>query len=1520
MAEALGFFMSWLLKIADTQEWLANKGIAKEFIDFAMRDTWHPKMKKWIAIQLNKEFKKEIERIKLQEQSDPKSKTSLPNINEFIDSNKSDIIEISDMIKWRDRHREPLKKKDINKYSIEEALAESVEWNKEMKERRGEGHPDFYTYYRTEDGKIVKDDLGDGFFMVEVPLDDLQNEGAIMQHCVGDGEYDEAVEEEETFIYSLRDSRGWPHATVEVTDKNFDARKEGVYDTEAWESDPDNWITDSAGNIVDFDYEGSKDSDTEPLWSVEQIQGKQDKPPISKYRKYIRQWLSGHPEFNLSKSMKLTITDEEELIKTIYENKDDEKIFSECSKCISDENNAKLREDILGNDKNWSSSILAKVLKNLITKEDEGNSDFESIFTITSKYLSQDYPDVVRMAAVDLLSDLYEVYHGSMGERELAINVLKQETNPKIAAELLYLLKETIYNPLDEGKSGAVVSAFPEDILPLAIEVYNRFSDYEPPVGRKELDMQILGTALHEVSPELGAKFVERAMQSYGPISTYEIRSVLHRLPTRHFWEIWNKVSPQYQETLADADSPRYYSGNYSGGFNTLRPHETALNWWRDYKKQLKEYERLKRDREDSESRGWTINAPPPQPPKFPDYDPKWEDEPTTYQKVSVPRGGKYYTASKTAQATGTCFRDAAKYIRGTDKTLVHGLVIHPATGKKMWHAWVEHEGMAEDCTLPSNKGQSCFTVPVEKYYELFQPTNMKRYTDEQAMIGMVRARSPEHPYGHWGPWHDEKEAITKNWLTVIASMGIQSTTFIGPDGIKYIGLIGDTYDRRQEIARLGFKQYRDASNKFMWIMELDKFLANPRAQAGLRSLGVAMPISPPVAPSMPRPQSPQNWMQKAVKVWYLATMLTDGRNIATTKIDEGWKWVDQQGNEGAYFDDEVSEYIKTVRDANGKPIGGHSPEELFAQLSQEDTAVTQPEAPGRIPRSRISEHQAEVENSFINTDKNIMMNALAGTGKTTMLRDLASYKDPKEKWLYLVFNKKNQIESSTGKGKFPNGVEVLTSHAFLGRVLGRTAELGAIETTELWQDRGERMSKMLDNMLEFDNNTFPMKLKFAAKKIIKQLTSLSKAYAIRPDDQDAPTKIMNIVRQYGIDMDISTETTNQDKDYTPQLIDKTLDLLHFSLPGKAPDQELRGQRDHDDTLWYAAIQDVKWPHYDVVLADEVQDFNRCQMVMLQKLSEAGARVVAVGDPNQSLYMFRGADAHAFDNIQNVISAAPTGGVSHSLPTNYRSGKKIIEFVNQNTKVKNLQAGRDHDGLVTTDIEYDSAVSGLREEWVKNHSFKEQTAVIARMNKPLVGCALDLMKNGMNFVIIGRDFSQELTQHVEKVIGVGRKQTNYPIDQLSEVLESFKFDLVQRWKDKISKSAQLQEISDTTDSLINVLEHLANMNYRDDDLNMRVPDSVSFIKYLRTRFGGVNLDTVQGAQELAQKNPKSYVTLTTAHRSKGLEFDRVFIVEPEMFPHPKAKTPEALEQEDNAWYVALTRAMQELHILVTKKA
>jgi len=557
-------------------------------------------------------------------------------------------------------------------------------------------------------------------------------------------------------------------------------------------------------------------------------------------------------------------------------------------------------------------------------------------------------------------------------------------------------------------------------------------------------------------------------------------------------------------------------------------------------------------------------------------------------------------------------------------------------------------------------------------------------------------------------------------------------------------------------------------------------------------------------------------------------------------------------------------------------------------------------------------------------------------THNTTVLKHIASFMKPGEQWLYIVFNKKNQLES---QGKFPPGVTVMTSHGFLGQVLRDNGENYQTlpNTKYIFQEKingvkpnEKKIDLIMDDVMSENGQVqIPQNLRYSASFIVKNIVSLCKAYSINPYSADKYEKVLGIIKSYNI----NTKIVDPDKqgkgwggevielpDYTNELAEATLQVLEYSIPGKCNRPELNYVRDFDDTLWFSAINpNVVWPQYDVVLADEVQDFNECQSIMLRKLSEAGARVVAVGDPNQSIYRFRGSDSKSFEKVSQSIQAAPNGGLVHELPTNYRSGKNIIEYVRNNTHVKELQAGLNFDGNVTEGREKDEAIASVIDEMKINKKLIGSTAIIGRTNAPLAKTAIELMKNNIDFLIIGKDFSKELTDFIYKTTKKSKRNkfdanylTNIPIQNLTKVIDRFTSEF-ERANERIpSKATEIKENNEMADLMTEVVGFLANDGYQDKKTNTRVNNAQDFIHYLKNKFSGIN---EEDEDPLAGKDPLSFVTLTSAHKSKGLEFDRVFIIEPNLFPHPKAKSEEDLAQEENAKYVAFTRAMKELHVL-----
>lgn len=794
------------------------------------------------------------------------------------------------------------------------------------------------------------------------------------------------------------------------------------------------------------------------------------------------------------------------------------------------------------------------------------------------------------------------------------------------------------------------------------------------------------------------------------------------------------------------------------------------------------------------------------------------------------------------------------------------------------------------------------------------------------------------------------------NWYThiVLAAGGIQSNV-VDVQGTPYFTLTGGaTYDFRQDLSKMGFRW--DGIVPRAWAIEVTHITANQRAKDYLeQSMGVDLMPLTATPGTQPQPQQPVAQPQPPATPAVAPTVYNEGDAIEEdftvlvskpSKYNHYYLLEEASGVKMAVFmDDEgfvagdvirISGIVKW-ENYNGrdqiriiKPKVVSQPSGQDGDAQQEDEQPDDPNAvKGRIPDDRISPEQKGVEVSFLQSDDNIMMNALAGAGKTTMLKHLASFKDPAEKWIYIVFGKKNQTEASSGKGKFPNGVEVKTSHSFLGNILGKSAKMDLIDSSSLIPKGygGSRMFRMVDAYMKNDS-TFPRHLNWPAKISISRLANLAKNFAVIPSDPGATDLLKGLIQSFTIDVTLEDNKNGvpspNARDWTPQIIDKAMDMLHYStpdnpLPEPDPNRNLfRGLRDQDDTLWYSAIyaDQISWPRYDVVLADEVQDFNRCQVLMLQKLEEQGARIVAVGDPNQAVYRFRGGENETFDTItQN------TGGAQHELPTNYRSGKNIIDYVNQNTNVHDLQAGLQHDGEVTEGMSYDNAIMGLQDEWTDGGGkLKEETAFISRVNAPLTSAAMDLLKRGMNFVVLGKNFSEELTKHISSVAGKDQNKNErvMGIDQFMSELIRYSEDKQKKWKGRIAKSEALSKVTEATEALTSVVSHLREMNFFDQELNIRVNTTRDLRTYLVERFRGVDEDSAKKVQDMKKKDPRTFVLLTTAHKAKGMQFKRVFIVEDQLFPHPNAKNSEDLVQEGNLKYVAYTRAENELHVLEPK--
>jgi DNA helicase-2/ATP-dependent DNA helicase PcrA len=294
---------------------------------------------------------------------------------------------------------------------------------------------------------------------------------------------------------------------------------------------------------------------------------------------------------------------------------------------------------------------------------------------------------------------------------------------------------------------------------------------------------------------------------------------------------------------------------------------------------------------------------------------------------------------------------------------------------------------------------------------------------------------------------------------------------------------------------------------------------------------------------------------------------------------------------------------------------------------------------------------------------------------------------------------------------------------------------------------------------------------------------------------------------------------------------------------------EMDYKLDFDDMIYWPIMKGMHVMPYDNIFVDEVQDVNLAQIKLIEMIAAGGGRVIGVGDPAQAIYGFRGADKSAVDNFVNRFKC-------ERLPLSvcYRCPKLVIQAAQQFVpQIEWSETAEDGIVRVTTEEDFVPGPGDF---------------VLCRVNAPLFTTAFDLMDKGIPFHLTSLDILPQLTAIVNDCC----------LD--SESTTMLRAKLVEKMTHK--------KVSNALAEVVDVIISLA------------------------PRFTTVGELLGFFSQVLRAKNDPGAVILSTVHRSKGLEANRVWIIQPQLMPHPNAKSDSESIQENNLIYVAMTRARKEL--------
>jgi len=422
---------------------------------------------------------------------------------------------------------------------------------------------------------------------------------------------------------------------------------------------------------------------------------------------------------------------------------------------------------------------------------------------------------------------------------------------------------------------------------------------------------------------------------------------------------------------------------------------------------------------------------------------------------------------------------------------------------------------------------------------------------------------------------------------------------------------------------------------------------------------------------------------------------------------------------------------------------------------------------------------------------------------------------------------------------------------------------------------------------------------------------------------------------------------------------------------------------DFDDLILYAVrllqenedARDYYRRRFRYVMVDEYQDINQSQFQFVKLIADGHRNICVVGDDDQSIYSWRGADVELILSFQKRYPDAKVV----KLEQNYRSTRNILDAAyhvisrNEKRAEKQLWTDRDEgtllnkieavdehdeavkvidrlrDKVITGERQYSDCVilyrmnaqSRIFEEALMNHripykiiggvrfyerkEIKDLIAYLRLAHNPLDSMALKRIINvparGIGAVSIDRierfaldnDISFfEATQRVEEIEIVPK--TRRAVTRLAKMIE-----FLRRKRDEFPISKLLNEIVENTEYVI----ELQRQGTREADSRVEnILEFFSVIDEFERTSENISLSAfleqvalVTDIDSYDEESPA--VTLMTLHAAKGLEFPVVFMVgmEEGIFPHSRSLiSREGLEEERRLCYVGITRAKDDLYL------
>jgi DNA helicase-2/ATP-dependent DNA helicase PcrA len=609
-------------------------------------------------------------------------------------------------------------------------------------------------------------------------------------------------------------------------------------------------------------------------------------------------------------------------------------------------------------------------------------------------------------------------------------------------------------------------------------------------------------------------------------------------------------------------------------------------------------------------------------------------------------------------------------------------------------------------------------------------------------------------------------------------------------------------------------------------------------------------------------------------------------------------------------------------------------------------------------PETYLADLNPAQREAVLHTEGPVLVIAGAGSGKTRVLTRRIAHllgavgvKPPEI--LAITFTNKAAAEMRERVGDLvgppARAAWVMTFHAACGRILRREAQRLGYRSNFTIYDQADQIRLVKRCLEELDRDP----KRFTPRGIHSQISN-AKNTLVGPD-----------------------EYTERVASFYDQTVAEVYDLYQKRLFAS-------NAVDFDDMLFLTVDVLERFPEarekwqeaFRYVLVDEYQDTNHAQYRLLQLLAEKHRNVFAVGDPDQSIYAFRGAD------IRNVLEFEHdfAGAYTIALEQNYRSTQNILDAANgvirhnRERKEKNLwsELGEGEPVRVVevedehAEARYVAAEIALLVEEGFNGS---EVAVFYRTNAQSRVLEDVLVRQGIAYQVIGGPRFYERAEIKDLIAYLQVLDNPYDAVSLLRIANRPRRGIgdsslarLQTWADQreislceataeaenagvgAAPQKALKTFRATIESLMSAAQELEVPELIEEVLQRsgyiesleaertieaegrveNLQELVSVAREWREQTETEDKTLSSFLQEIslysdqdAIRGDGSLVTLMTLHNAKGLEFRAVYLIgmEEGIFPHSRSIEEQGIEEERRLCYVGMTRAEERLTLL-----